>query len=137
MADLTVKGARNLDVRVTGLDKVIDLLQLLERSADVVGRTRARIVTDVPYAHWVEEGFYRSGRPGRRKAGPAGMMRAGLERVQELIKPAVAGSLEKGPQAVQRSIAGVLGEGTKATKAKTPVRSGNLRASFHTVGLNQ
>jgi hypothetical protein len=65
------------------------------------------------------------------------MMRAGLERVRELAKPAVVRNLEQGPGAIDHAMAGVLGEGTKTTRANTPVRSGNLRASFHTIGLER
>jgi hypothetical protein len=136
MANKTYKLAKGWDVRVSGLDKTIELFRDLEKAAEVVGRMKARIVTAVPYAHWIEEGFYLHGRPGRRVAGPAHMMRRGLERIEDLIAPAIARSLEKGPQAVQRSVAGVLGEGTKTVKENTPVKSGNLRASFHTVGTN-
>lgn len=137
MPEQTYRVAKHLDVRVTGLDKVTELFRDLEHGAEYVGKLRARIVTDRPYAHWIEEGYYLHGRPGRRAAGGAHMMRAGLERITELVQPAVARNLEKGPQAVDRAVAGVLGEGTKTTKAATPVKSGNLRASFHTIGLGR
>lgn len=126
-----------VEVRVTGLEKVTDLLRDVQQGAAAVGRTRARIVSDVPYSHWIEEGFYRSGRPGRRAAGPARFMEAGLERIRGILPAAIARNLEKGPQVVEHAISGVLGEGTKAAKAKTPVVSGNLRASLHTVGASR
>jgi hypothetical protein len=134
MADTTTYGTGAVQVRVTGLEKATELLRDTQQGAAAVGRTRARIGSDLPYAHWINEGFYRSGRPGRRVAGPARFMEAGLERIRALLPAAIARNLERGPQTVERAISGVLGEGTKAAKAKTPVVSGNLRASLHTAG---
>jgi hypothetical protein len=125
---------QRINSKVTGLERVIDLEELLLKSARYVKGMRARIVNDKPYTHWIEEGYYLNGRPGRRKAGPARMMRKGLQRVRELIRPSVARNLEKGPVAVQHGVSGVLAEGTRVTKSNTPVRTGNLRNAFHTVG---
>lgn len=137
MPETAVSGKGPVQVRVTGLERVTELLRDTQQAGAAVGRTHARIVSDRPYAHWIEEGFYRSGRPGRRAAGPARFMRAGLERIRGVLPAAIARNLEKGPQAVEHAISGVLGEGTKAAKAKTPVVSGNLRASLHTVGASR
>ena len=137
MPETVTYGKGPVQVRVTGLERAVELLRETQEAGAAVGRTHARIVSDKPYAHWIEEGFYRSGRPGRRAAGPARFMAAGLARVQAQLPAAIARNIEKGPQAVEHAISGVLGEGTKAAKAKTPVVSGNLRASLHTTGTSR
>lgn len=120
-----------VSIKVTGLDKASSFLKLLGDGAKEVGRTRFRITSDLGYAHWIEEGYYARGRPGRRRAGPAHMLRKGLERMERLAPEVVARNLEKGPTVVKNALAGVAGEGTKAAKAATPVVSGALRASIY------
>lgn len=121
-----------VSVKVTGLEKAADLLRLLGQAAQAVGRERAVITSDLPYAYWIEEGHYASGRPGRRKAGPARMFEAGVATLERLAPDAVARNAERGPDAVRRGLSGVYGEATKQVRAKTPAVSGSLRASVHT-----
>lgn len=122
-----------VDVKVSGWEKVVDLLEEIGKSSKELGRTTFRIQTNLPYGHWIEEGFYLHGRPGRRKAGPAHMMARGLERIKQILKSAIVRNIDKGPTILINSVSGVMGEGTKAAMAVTPVVSGNLRGSLHTV----
>lgn len=119
--------------KVTGYEKVIDLLDEVGSAAKALSKTTFRIQSDKPYTHFIEEGFYLNGRPGKRKAGPARMMAAGLDRIKQLLRSAIVRNIEKGATTLLNAVSGVMGEGTKATRAKTPVVSGNLRASMHTV----
>jgi hypothetical protein len=120
-----------VDVRLSGHEKVLSLLGLLRGGAQEVGRTRISIQTGLPYGHWIEEGFYLSGRPGRRRAGGAHMLRAGLEEMQRLAPQAIARNLERGPGVVRNALAGVAARGTDIARQRTPVVSGSLRASIH------
>ena len=120
-----------IDVTISGHEKTLSVLGLLKGAAQEVGRTRIDIQTGLPYGHWIEEGYYLSGRPGRRRGGGAHMLRAGLDEMRRIAPDAIAGSLEKGPGAVRRSLAGVAARGTDIARQRTPVVSGSLRASIH------
>ena len=122
-----------VNVKLSGYEKVVDLLDEIGKSAKLLGRTTFRLQSGLPYAHWIEEGFYMHGRAGRRKKGPARMMARGLSRIKEILKPAIVRHLGDPPSVLINAVSGVMGEGTKAAQAVTPVVSGDLRASLHTV----
>lgn len=124
-----------VSLTVTGLDKASSLLKVVGESAREVGRTRYRITSPLPYAHWIEEGHYASGRPGHTAARH--MLQKGRDRMEQLAAAAVVRNLEKGPQAIRNGLAGVAGEATKVARAATPVVSGNLRASIYSTTLGR
>lgn len=123
----------SVDYTVTGWRQVVELFDTLGEASAFVGHMKYAIENDAPYTFFINYGYYRSGRPGNRRAGPAGMLEAGEARIQQLVPQAMVNNLLKGPTSLKNSLAGVMGEGTKATKAKTPVVSGRLRGGFHTV----
>ena len=123
-----------VSVSVTGLERAVSLLRLVEDGAKEAGRTHARLGSGLPYAYWINYGRYASGRPGRRRAGPARFLEAGLDALRESMAPSVARNLERGPQAVRHGITGVLGAATRAMRARTPVVTGALRDSLHSTG---
>jgi hypothetical protein len=120
-----------LDVRISGHEKTLAVLDLLGDAAEEVGRTTISIQTGLPYGHWIEEGYYLSGRPGRRRAGGAHMLRAGMEEMERIAPEAVARNLERGPAVVRNALAGVAARATDIARQRTPVVSGSLRASIH------
>ena len=120
-----------IDVTLSGHEKTLSVLELLGDAAQEVGRTRIDIQSGLPYTHWIEQGFYLSGRPGRRRAGGAHMLRAGLEEMEKLAPDAIARNLERGPGAVRNALRGVAARGTDIARQRTPVVSGSLRASIH------
>jgi hypothetical protein len=120
-----------VDVTLAGHERALSVLDLLGNAAREVGRTRLEIGTGLPYGHWIEEGFYLSGRPGRRRAGGAHMLRAGLEEMERAAPDAIARNLERGPGVVRNALAGVAARGTDIARQRTPVVSGSLRASIH------
>ena len=124
-----------IDVTLSGHEKTLSLLELLKGGAQEVGRTRIDVQTGLPYGHWIEEGYYLSGRPGRRRAGGAHMLQAGLDEMRRIAPYAIARNVERGPGAVRDALRGVAARGTDIARQRTPVVSGNLRASIHsTVG---
>jgi hypothetical protein len=125
--------ANVLDVKLSGWEETVDLTRLLRESAVALGRFRSRIQNRRAYTYWIEYGRYLHGRPGRRKRGPARMMRKGAKRIRDLAPDAIRRNIREGPQAVRRGLSGVMAEGTRVTKANTPVESGELRDNFHTV----
>lgn len=126
-----------VSIKITGQEKALAFLKLLGEGAAEVGRTHFRIVSGAVYSHWINEGFYASGRPGRRKAGAAKFMERGLETMERLAPESVARNLEKGPAAVRNGLAGVAGEGTKQAQAAAPKVSGNLRSQIHSTTLGR
>lgn len=129
--------ARPIRVEVSGWEKVVDTFGLLGEAAKYVGHLRYAIQNPAPYTFFINYGYYFSGRPGRRAAGGAHMLEKGQERIEQRLPGAMVNSLLKGPTTVRNSIAGVMGEGTRATKAATPVRTGRLRGGFHTVATTR
>lgn len=119
-----------IDVTVTGMEKALSVLELLKGGAQEVGRTHITIQTGLPYGFWIEEGYYAGGRPGRRRAGGAHMLQAGLDEMARIAPEAIARNLEKGPGVVRNALAGVAARGTDIARQATPVVSGNLRASL-------
>ena len=117
-------------VKVTGLERATSLLKLVGDAAREVGKTRARIISAVPYSHWINEGFYLHGRRGRTRARK--FMQAGLRAVEARMPDAVARNVERGPRAVRNAVSGVLGEGTKAARSAAPEVGGGLRRGIHT-----
>lgn len=124
-------------ITVTGLEQATSFLKLLGDAAKEVGRTHFRISSDLPYPFWIEEGYYASGRPGRRRAGGAHMVRRGIEALEQRAPDVVARTLEDGPQQTRNALAGLAGYATTVVKGATPVVSGNLRASFHSTTLGR
>lgn len=119
-------------ITVTGIQQATDQFRLLSEGVAEAVRATYVIGSNLRYAHWIEEGFYASGRAGRRKGGGAHMLRAGLATVEGLTAAAVARALPEGARATQDALTGVARQATVAAKAVTPVRSGALRASLHT-----
>lgn len=130
-------ATRKIDVKVSGHELVVHTMRRLREASRFVGRMRYAIQNPAPYTFFIEEGHYRNGRPGRRAAGPAHMMRQGHRRILQLLPGAVEKSLEHGEAATRSAVAGVMGEGTRTTKAHTPVVSGRLRGGFHTVNTTR
>jgi hypothetical protein len=120
-----------IDVTLSGHEKALSLLGLLRGASAEVGRTHISIGSGLPYTYWIEYGRYAGGRPGQRRAGPAHMLQAGLEEMERLAPDAVARNLERGPGVVRNALAGVAARGTDIARQRTPVVSGNLRASIH------
>jgi hypothetical protein len=130
-------ATKKIEVKVSGHEEVIRVMASLRAASRFVGRMRYAIQNPAPYTYFIEEGHYRNGRPGRRAAGPAHMMRQGHRRILQLLPGAVTKSLELGEAAIRHAVAGVMGEGTRTTKAHTPVVSGRLRGGFHTVNTTR
>jgi hypothetical protein len=120
----------NVSIAITGHEKALSVLKLLGDGAKEVGRTHLTIQTELPYGFWIEYGYYASGRPGRRRAGGARMLQAGLDEMARIAPDAIARNLERGPAVVRNALAGVAARGTDIARQRTPVVSGNLRASL-------
>lgn len=118
-------------VRIMGLNEAERYLRRLQGGAAASNAT-VRVGTAVVYAHGIEFGRRRNGRLARR-AGGAFMLTGALESIQPRIKPALARALPEGQQAVRDALLRLGYQVEAAAKPRTPVKTGNLRRSIHTV----
>lgn len=121
-----------LKVEILGLKEADALIAKLEGSAHAVGTTTVRIGTNVVYAWGIEFGRQRGGRLGRA-AGGAMMLTNALARVAPTITPTLVPAMEQGEDATNKAMLGLGLKVEAFAKAATPVRTGNLRRSIHTV----
>lgn len=120
--------ADGLFVRVTGLDEAQQYFKMLADGARGIASLRLVAGSPLPYARGIETGTH-------RKAGPAWMLRGGLEATQGQIPSLVAAMLLHGTaagkdttDAIRRTLLGNI-------QRRTPVRTGRLRDSFIVRGL--
>lgn len=121
-----------MTAEVLGVDEAEAYLKSLNSGVKGADKTIVRVGTAVVYAWGIEFGQSRSGRP-RRAAGGARMLTGALQAVRADIEPTIAAALPKGEDATVKAMMGLGYRVEAIAKAATPVRTGNLRRSLHTV----
>lgn len=121
-----------LTITILGVEEADAYLTRLHAGCQTVGRTSVQVGTSVVYAHGIEFGRRRSGRLARA-AGGALMLTGALEAVMPSIGPTLADALPNGDAAADKALLGLGYKVEAIAKARTPVRSGHLRRSIHTV----
>ena len=129
-----------MEIRITGIQEALAALRKYAASAEVVGRVRWLVGSNLVYAFGIETGRHRSGRLARR-AGGVFMLRNALARLGSQKQRLVA-AIPQGASATESALAGMalFVEG-EAKKAITPFpyspatrrRTGHLRRSIHTL----
>ena len=118
-----------ITVTLAGIDTALKRLQLLDAGARALDDTTVVAGSPEAYAPGIETGRTRSGRVARR-AGGAFMLTRAVQQVAPTVVPALVAALPQGADATRRAL---LGRGVaiaEAARPGTPVRTGNLRASF-------
>lgn len=114
-------------IKMTGYVQALDKVRLLGTAAAAVNGPIATFGSRLPYARFIETG--RSGRPQVRRAGPARMFEQGVAEAARQAPAILGPAIPKGPAAVGQAKRKVRDIGLAAIRARTPVRSGKLRAS--------
>lgn len=123
--------ALSIDFRVIGFEKAVAYLKQLIEESQKAGRIRILVGSNLKYAYGIEYGQHRGGRLARR-AGGAMMLHRGFDSVQETLKADIADAIEKNGSVYDAMFKNAL-RAEAVAKANTPVKTGSLRRSFHTV----
>lgn len=118
-----------ITITLTGIDAARTILALLDAGARALEATTVVAGSPEAYAPGIETGRTRAGRVARR-AGGAFMLAGGVQTVLPTIGPALLEALPQGADPTRRAM---LGRGVaiaEAARPRTPVKTGNLRASF-------
>lgn len=120
-----------ITVKVTGVDTAQARLKILREGAARLGRTRILVGSSLKYAYGIETGRHRGGRLAR-KAGGAYMLKKGLAAIHGTLPRDIASAVETGGSVYDAVFKNAL-RAQNVAMANTPVRTGSLRRSFHTV----
>lgn len=121
-----------LRITILGKPEAEAALRQLHAGIDALDGLTVRVGTAVVYAWGIEFGRRRDGRLARR-AGGAFMLTRALQQVKPEITPVLAKALPAGAAATERALLGIGFRAEALAKAATPVQTGNLRRSLHTV----
>jgi hypothetical protein len=119
-----------VSVVIVGLSQVLEFFRGLAGRLQTADGTVVLVGSPLVYARPVETGM-RKGRPWRR-AGPARMLQRGLEEELPQIRQDVRQALNRGED-VRPVLLSAGYRVQRRTQSYTPVRTGTLRRSFHTV----
>ena len=115
-----------VSIVVGGLVQTLNKFKLLGASAALVNGPIATFGSTLPYARYIETG--RSSRATRR-AGPARMFELGVKEAAAAAPGILGPAILQSPQAVGAAKRKIRDLGIERIRARTPVRSGKLRAS--------
>jgi hypothetical protein len=117
-----------LGARITGLKEARALIGKIAQGAAAWQRTRIGAGSHVPYAHWIEKGFYFSGRPGQTRA--VRYIERAMADILPTIGPRILAALPQGGPAVSAEADKISGELVARAQQYVTVRSGRLRDSI-------
>lgn len=123
--------ALSIDFHVIGLDKAVAYFKKLAEEANRVGKIRILVGSNLKYAYGIEYGRHKGGRLARR-AGGAFMLKQGFDSVQDTLRADIARAIETNGSVYDAMFKNAL-RAEAVAKANTPVKTGSLRRSFHTV----
>lgn len=118
-------------LKVTGIEQAQAYLKVMEEGARRLGGTRILVGSDLKYAYGIEHGRHRGGSLARA-AGGAMMLHQGLESVRDSLPRDIVKAIETGGSVYDAVFKNAL-RAENVTKQQTPVKTGSLRRSFHTV----
>lgn len=120
-----------ITIKVTGVDTAQARLRTMQQGAARLGRTRILVGSNLKYAYGIEKGRHRGGRLARA-AGGAFMLQKGLDSIKESLPRDIAQAIDTGDSVYDAVYRNAL-RAENVAKSFTPVKTGSLRRSFHTV----
>lgn len=120
-----------IKIEATGITVAQRRLGIIEEGAKRLGRTRILVGSNLKYAFGIEYGRHRGGRLARR-AGGAGFLRKGLDSIRGTLPADISQAIESGGSVYDAVFRNAL-RVEDVAKANTPVVTGTLRRSLHTV----
>jgi hypothetical protein len=120
--------AVRVGVQVLGVPEAKALLGRVAAGAAMLAGSPIGVAAGAPYAHWIEEGFYYSGRPGRTR--PIRYMARALEDTLPSVPGRFARAIVSGPGAARAEADRVGQDITARAQAYVTVKSGRLRSTI-------
>lgn len=117
-----------LGVRIDGLAEARKTLGHIEHQIGVWSRAQIGMVSEEPYTHWIEEGFYFSGRPGRTTAYH--MLAQAADAIVPMIARGIAESLADGGPEASRTAEALSDRLVSYARGFAPEVTGRLRAGM-------
>jgi hypothetical protein len=120
-----------INIKIVGVEPAVSTLRLFKEGAERLGGLRILVGSNLKYAYGIEYGRHRGGRLARR-AGGAYMLQKGFDSVVSTLKQDISQALATNGSVYDAVFKNALRAET-VTKENTPVKTGSLRRSFHTV----
>lgn len=120
-----------IDIKVKGVKEAQTRLRVMREGAQRLGGIRILVGSNLKYAYGIEKGRHRGGGLAR-SAGGAHMLQKGLDSIRETLPNDIARAIETGDSVYDAVFRNAL-RAENVAKANTPVITGTLRRSFHTV----
>jgi hypothetical protein len=120
-----------ISIRVEGITTANQRLETFQEGARRLGRMRILVGSNLKYAYGIEYGRRRGGRLARR-AGGAFMLKKGLDSIQATLAADISRAIQQNGNIYDAVFKNAL-RAQDVTMANTPVKTGSLRRSFHTV----
>lgn len=117
----------NVTIRVVGYVKALSAVQAIGEAGKQVQGPLATFGSRLPYARFIETG--RSSKPQVRRAGPARMFELGVRETAQAAPAILGPAILRGTAAVGAAKRKLRDYGLERIRARTPVRTGRLRAS--------
>lgn len=120
-----------LGVQITGAKEAQSVFSDMRQVTQDANGLVVLVASNLPYARVIETGM-RRGRMWRR-AGPARMLGQALDEERENIQKEVAAAVMGGRGAIRQALLKKGFDVQRRAQQYTPVRTGSLRRSIHTV----
>ena len=121
-----------IDIKLDGLDKATARLNALKESFRSFGGKTVLVGSNLVYAYGIEFGKTRSGRMARR-AGGAFMLRNALNAIRPEVDDVFRGALSGNVPDLGMALYKLGLRLQSLAQGQTPVKTGSLRRSMHTV----
>jgi hypothetical protein len=116
-----------ISIKVTGFVQALSAVQAVGAAGKQVHGPLATFGSRLPYARFIETG--RSSKPQVRRAGPARMFELGVADAAKAAPAILGPAIVKGPAFIGPAKRKIRDIGIERIRARTPVRTGRLRAS--------
>lgn len=120
-----------IDMQIKGIEEARQFLEKMDRNLQDISRVKAFIGSNLRYAYGIEYGVTRGGKLARR-AGGAFMITNAIKDVRDDLKRNMIAAIT-GDGDIEAAVYRAALTAENIAKGKTPVRTGSLRRSIHTV----
>jgi len=120
-----------ITIKVSGATVAQRRLQTMRDGAERLGNTRILVGSNLKYAFGIEFGRHRGGRLAR-SAGGAFFLKKGLDSIKDSLPRDIGNALANGSSVYDAMLKNAL-QLQNVAMANTPVNTGSLRRSLHTV----
>jgi hypothetical protein len=120
-----------INYEVGGIQEAITELKRLRDGIERIGKARVRVGSNLKYAYGIEFGKHKGGSIARA-AGGVFMLTNAIKAIQEPLKRELIQALRNGQNPIDILIKYAF-KAQNLAMANTPVKTGSLRRSLHTI----